>query len=95
MMELLPLIGWTLLGVVPSVGAVFGYLEYQAHLLRTEVKSVPGGLRFSAREFTVETRRSGNTVQVNCNNGQLSCQPLSGGAKQDSAGVLDLSFPAP
>lgn len=90
----LTLIFWALLAGVSLVALVFGYTEYQNYLLRTEVKSVPGGLRFIAHDFTVETRRSENTMQVTCKNGQHTTQPLADGDEQTRAGVLTVALPA-
>jgi hypothetical protein len=93
-MDFLPLVYWALLVSSMLVALVFGYLEYQARQLRTVVESVPGGLRFTARAFTAEVRRSGDTLKVTCRDGQLKSQPLNGGEPQSRVGVLDLTLPA-
>lgn len=90
----LPLIYWALLAAVSLGALVFGYIEYQTYLLRTNVKSVPGGLRFTAQTFTVEARQSEGVVQVTCKNGQHKSQPLAGGAEQMHTGALALALPA-
>ena len=85
---------WTLL-VAAALGVlVYLYLEYQTMLLRTEVSSVPGGLRFSARLFTVEVRRPDNKVHVSCISGQCRSQALDSGEEQTFAGPLSLVLPA-
>lgn len=88
------LIYWTLLAAVLLVALVFSYIEYQTYLLRTEVKSVPGGLRMTANAFTVEARRADNTVQITCKNGQHKSQPQVGGEEQTHSGALALTLPA-
>lgn len=90
----LSLIYWALLAGVFLVALIFAYIEYKNYLLRTEVKSVPGGLRFTAHDFTVEARRSDNTMHVTCKNGEHRTQPLAGGEEQTRAGVLTLALPA-
>lgn len=90
----LTLIYWALLAGASLTALVFAYIEYHAYLLRTDVKSVPGGLRFTAHAFTVETHRSEKTVQVTAKNGQHKSQPLAGGEEEVHAGVLDLTLPA-
>lgn len=90
----LTLIYWALLAGAALTALVFAYIEYHAYLLRTDVKSVPGGLRFTAHAFTVETHRSEKTVQVTAKNGQHKSQPLAGGEEEVHAGVLDLTLPA-
>jgi hypothetical protein len=90
----LTLIFWALVAGALLVALVFGYIEYQDYLLRTEVKSVPGGLRFTAQDFTAEARRSENTMQVTCKNGLLTTHPLGDGDEQTRAGVLTVALPA-
>ncbi len=93
-MEFLPLVYWALLASAALVALVFAYLEYQARLLRTVVESVPGGLRFTSKAFTVESRRSENSLQVTCHDGQHKSQPLNGGEEQSRSGVMTLALPA-
>ena len=85
---------WVLLVAVAFGVLAFLYREYQSALLRTEVSSVPGGLRFSARLFTVEARRPENTVHITCLNGHCKREPLAGGAERSTTGALDLALPA-
>ena len=85
---------WALLAAVALGVLAFLYFEYQAAMLRTEVSGVPGGLRFSARAFTVEVRRPENTLQLTCLNGQCRIQSLDGGEEQTTTGPLTLSLPA-
>ena len=89
----LPLISWGLLAGALLVALVFSYVEYQAYLLRTEIQTVPGGLRFVAHNFTVEARRSENTMLIACKSGRYSSRPLAGGQEQTRMGSLNVSLP--
>ena len=53
-----PLLWWALGGASVLGAVVYLFMEYQAYLLRTSVTSVPGGLRFTAQGFSVESRLS-------------------------------------
>lgn len=74
--------------------AIFGYVEYQAYLLRTSVRSVAGGLRFTAHDFTVEARRSDGTMHVTCKKGTHSIQGSPDGEEQPRAGPVTVTLPA-
>jgi hypothetical protein len=64
MTEFSTLLWWTLAAVGAGVGALLLYLEYKASLLRTRVMPIPGGLRFVAHDFTVESLTSAREVKV-------------------------------
>lgn len=85
---------WALLAGVSVVGIGFGIVEYQAYMLRTDVKSVPGGLRFTSQFFTVEASRSEKLVKITCKSGQHKTTPVAGEPDQIRTGALSLSMPA-
>ena len=58
-------LAWLAAGLaVASVAAWFGWIEYQAHLLKTRVEQAGGVLRFVAHGSSVEAQRSANQVLV-------------------------------
>ena len=85
---------WAVLAGVSVVALGFGIVEYQAYMLRTDVKSVPGGLRFTSQYFTVEASRSEKVVKVTCKNGQHKSTPVAGEPDQIRTGSLSVSMPA-
>ncbi len=90
----LPLLWWTLGGAAVVGAGVYLYMEYQAYLLRTSVTSVPGGLRFTAQGFTVESRHSAKEVKIIAKNGQHVRQPLAGGDEETKNGALEVTMSA-
>ncbi len=90
----LPLLWWAL-GAAAVVGAgIYLFMEYQAYLLRTSVISVPGGLRFVANGFSVESRHSAKEIKIITKNGHYVRQPLAGGDEAVQSGALEVSLPA-
>ncbi len=89
------LIFWTVIAAALVGACVYGYIEYQSYLLRTDVSSVPGGLRFTSRQFTVESRQSAKQVVVICKNGRFKSQPMAGGDGQMQSGALNVNLTAP
>jgi hypothetical protein len=85
---------WALLAGVSVVALGFGIVEYQAYMLRTDVKSVPGGLKFTSQFFTVEASRSEKLVKITCKNGQHKTTPVAGEPDQIRTGALSLSMTA-
>lgn len=90
----LPLMWWALGGTALLGACIYGYMEYQAYLLRTSVISVPGGLRFTAQSLTVESRHAGKEIKVITKNGRYSRQPLAGGDEEVQAGPLTVTLAA-
>jgi hypothetical protein len=89
-----PLLWWAL-GAASVLGAaVYLFMEYQAYLLRTSVTSVPGGLRFTAQGFTVESRHSAKEIKVIARNGVYARQALPHGEEEQQRGNVDLSLSA-
>jgi hypothetical protein len=85
---------WALLIAVALVAAGFAIVEYQAYMLRSDVKSVPGGLRFTSQYFTVEAARSEKLVKVTCKNGSHRNTPADGGSEQIRTGSMSVALPA-
>lgn len=94
MTEFLPLLWWTL-GAAASIGVgIFLYMEYQSYLLRTSVVSVPGGLRFVAHAFSVESRHGSKEIKVIAKNGRYLRQPLPIGDEEVQSGELTVTLAA-
>ena len=89
-----PLLWWTLGGVAAVGAAVYLFMEYQAYVLRTSVISVPGGLRFVAQGFSVESRHGSKEIIVVARDGRYTCQPLAGGDEEVQTGSLSVTLPA-
>ncbi len=89
-----PLLWWTLGGVAVVGAGVYLFMEYQAYLLRTSVISVPGGLRFVAQGFTVESRHGAKEIIVVARDGRYIRQPLEGGDEEIQTGSLSVTLPA-
>ena len=88
------IIYWALLAGVSVVALGFGIVEYQAYMLRSDVKSVPGGLRFTSQFFTVEASRSEKVVKITCKRGQHKTTPIAGEAEQVRTGALSVVMSA-
>lgn len=88
------LLWWTLGGAIAVGACMYLFMEYQAYLLRTNVVSVPGGLRFSARGFSVEVRHGAKEVKVIANDAYYTRQSLDGGDEEPQTGALTVSLPA-
>ena len=89
-----PLLWWTLGGVAVVGAGVYLFMEYQAYMLRTSVISVPGGLRFVAQGFTVESRHGAKEIIVVARHGRYTRQPLEGGDEEIQTGSLSVTLPA-
>lgn len=94
MTEFFPLLWWTLGGAAVVGAGVYLFMEYQAYLLRTSVISVPGGLRFVAQGFTVESRHGSKEIIVVARDGRYIRQPLAGGDEEIQTGSLSVTLPA-
>ncbi len=90
----LPLLWWTLGGAAVVGAGVYLFMEYQAYLLRTSVISVPGGLRFVAQGFSVESRHSAKEIKIIAKSGHYVRQPLAGGDEEVQTGALEVTLPA-
>ncbi|MDO8457182.1 MAG: hypothetical protein Q7T07_09765 [Burkholderiaceae bacterium] len=89
-----PLLWWTLGGAGVVGAAIYLFMEYQAYLLRTSVISVPGGLRFVAQGFSVESRHAAKEVIVVAREGRYIRQPLTGGDQEVTTGSQTVTVPA-
>jgi len=87
-----PLLWWALGGASVLGATVYLYMEYQAYLLRTSVISVPGGLRFTAQGFTVESRHSAKEIKVIAKNGVFARQALPHGDEEQQRGNVDVAL---
>lgn len=90
----LPLLWWTLGGAAVVGAAIYLFMEYQAYMLRTSVISVPGGLRFVAQGFSVESRHAAKEVIVVAREGRYIRQPLAGGDQEVTTGSQTVTVPA-
>ena len=88
------LIFWASFAALSLVAIGYGLVEYQAYTLRSQVKSVPGGLQFVSHFFTVEISRPEKSVKVTCKNGQHKLFRLAGGEPHVQTGALSLVMPA-
>jgi len=88
------LLWWALGGAAVLGACVYLYMEYQAYLLRTNVVSVPGGLRFEAQGLSVESRHSAKEIKIISRNGRYTRQPLAGGDEEVQTGALAVTLPA-
>jgi hypothetical protein len=94
MTEFFPLLWWALGGASVLGAAVYLFMEYQAHLLRTSVTSVPGGLLFSAQGFSVESRHAAKEVKVITRSGAYARQALPDGDEEQQKGALTVALAA-
>lgn len=90
-----PLLLWALGAALVLGGGIYGYMEYNAYLLRTQVGGIPGGLRFFSQVFVVEARYGSKQLVVQTRNGELKRKPLPEGDETVQTGVLDVTLPAP
>lgn len=87
---------WALGGAVVLGGAVYAYMEYQASLLRTRVDAVPGGLRFTAHGFVVESRQSSKEIRVQTTRSAVHTHNPPGALEPEvKTGQLLVDLPAP
>jgi hypothetical protein len=89
-----PLLWWALGGASVLGGAVYLFMEYQAHLLRTSVASVPGGLLFAAQGFSVESRHAAKEVKVIARHAAYARQALPDGDEEQQKGALTVVLAA-
>lgn len=90
-----PLLLWALGAALVLGGGIYGYMEYHAYLLRTQVTGIPGGLRFFSQVLVVEARYGSKQLVVQTRNGELKRKPLPEGEETVQTGVLDATLPAP
>jgi len=91
---ILPILWWAI-AVAAVVGAcVYGFMEYQAYLLRTRVDGVPGGLRFTSLGFTVQASYGKRELEVRTKTGEYTRQPLPSGDPSVEMGSLAAIMPA-
>ncbi len=75
-------------------GSVYGYLEWQARIMRTRIFDVPGGLRFEGFDFSMEMQRATQQFTVHAKRGQLTRTPVGEGEPMVQKAPLDLTLPA-
>lgn len=89
------LLWWALGGAALLGAAAYGYMEYQAQLLRTQVDAIPGGLRFTAHGLTVEMRQSSKDIRVQAREHATHTFQAPGSSEpQVSTGGLTVELPA-
>lgn len=86
---------WWALGAAALLGGVvYLYMEYQAHLLRTRVEAIPGGMRFVANGFSVELHQSTKTIKViAAKNATHFMNPPGAGEPQVETGACAMDLP--
>ena len=80
-------------GLAVGVGAYL-YAQYQASLMRTSIHSVPGGLCFTARDFSVEAQHGAKQLLITTQKGIYTSSPLAGGEEVTQLGPLTVTFAA-
>ncbi|MBX9818014.1 MAG: hypothetical protein K2X79_08290 [Burkholderiaceae bacterium] len=82
--------------VVVVVLGLYGYVEYQARLLKTRSGPIPGGLRFEANGWSVEVQRAAQQLLVLARQGHYARESLEGGAMPEPgpAGPVSATLPA-
>lgn len=88
------LIWWALGGVALFVAAFLLYMEYGARKLRTRVVPVPGGLRFVAHAFSVESLPTARELKVSASsNARYQREHPMLGDKDEKTAPLDVTLP--
>jgi hypothetical protein len=90
-----PLLWWALGASLLVGAAIYGYMEYNAYLLRTEVTGIPGGLRFVSKVLEVEARYGPKQLVVEVRSGEFRRKPLPEGDETVQTGALTATLPAP
>lgn len=84
--------------VVLAVLGLYGYVEYQARLLKTRAGPIPGGLRFEAHGWSVEVQRATQQLLVQARQGHYARASLDGGGMPEPgpgpAGPVSATLPA-
>jgi hypothetical protein len=88
-----PLLVWALVGAGVVGACIYGFMEYQAFLLRTQVDGIPGGLRFTSRDFSIEAHYGKKELEVQTKNGQFTRKPLLEGEAVVQSGNLTAALP--
>jgi hypothetical protein len=87
-------LGWLLGFAVLLILAWFGWVEYHAYLLKTQVTQTGGVLRFDAHGWSVAVNRADQQLVVQARHGQQTQQPLSGGEAKVQQGAIAATLPA-
>ena len=87
-------LGWLLGFAIFVVLAWFGWVEYQAYLLKTQVTQTGGVLRFEAHGWSIAVNRADQQLEVQARHGHLSQQSLAGGQAQVQQGAIAATLPA-
>jgi transposase-like protein len=87
-------LGWLLSFAVVVILAWFGWVEYHAHLLKTQVTQTGGVLRFDAHGWSISVNRAEQQLAVQARYGHLNQQPLAGGQAQVQQGAIAATLPA-
>ena len=85
---------WAVIAAVAVGAGVYGYMEYHAYLLRTNVTTLPTGVRFLAQGLTVETHTASKEVVVQTRYGQYAHQKAPGAQEEQQTGSLTVTFAA-
>ena len=94
MTEFSTVLWWSLGGVAVFVGGFLLYLEYGAMQLRTRVQPVPGGLRFVAHDFSVESLTSARELKVKAGkNARYHREHKVLGETEDKIAPLNVTLP--
>ncbi len=85
---------WAVTAALVVGAGIYGYMEYQAYLLRTKVTTLTGGLRFTAQGLMVESRHSAKEVVVQTRQGDYTHQKAAGSDPETQTGNLTATFAA-
>jgi hypothetical protein len=88
-----PLLLWALAGAGILGVCIYAFMEYQAFLLRTQVDGIPGGLRFTARDFSIEAHYGKKEIEVKTKSCQFTRHPLPSGDATVQTGSLTATLP--
>ncbi len=90
------LLWWALGGVALFVGAFLLYMEYGARQLRTRVHPVPGGLRFVAHGFSVESLPTAREIRIKAgSNARYRREHPALASKEEKNAPLEVTLPLP
>lgn len=89
---------WITVLLTPAALGVIGffsYVEYQARQIKTRVERTAGGLRFVARDWSVEMQRGPQKVVVTAQRGHHHRAALDSGVERQHEGAIQQALPAP
>ncbi len=85
---------WALIAALVIGGGIYAYMEYHAYLLRTDVATLPTGVRFTAQGLVVESHNASREVVVQTHHGSYTHQKSPDAQPQQQTGSLTATFAA-